>query len=838
MGTLLQDLRYGLRMLAKNPGFTAVAVLTLALGIGANTAIFTLVNGILLKSLPVQKPDELVLLGHGLDRGVVGEAQRGSWELFSYAFYEHLHDHNRVFQDMCAFQSFEVGLSVRIGNTSSSAPGKLVSGNYFSVLGVRPLLGRLLTSADDTAGATPAAVISYRFWSKQFSQDASVLGKTVDVNGTAFTIIGVTPPGFFGETLQTDPPDMWLPLATQPQVSQQESLLTPQGPYWLDIMGRLKPGATLKQAQANVSALQRGFLDEEVRTQVSAERWREIQNSFIVLTPGGKGLSELRESFTKPLYILFAAVGLVLLIACANVANLLMARATARQREVSVRHALGASRSRLVRQFLTESILLALCGGAAGLLFADWGTTALVARVANGADYVPLSVSPDSRVLGFTLGVCVLTGILFGLAPALRASHVDLTPALKESVRTAVGSGGRWSLSNLLVVTQVAISLFLLIGAGLLVRALKALENQDWGFVREKVLVVSIDPKRAAYKPEQLAALYQQLLDRANALPGVRSASLALYSWLSDMEVIQRITVPGYTPSADERTSVQVNLAGPRYFETEGMTLLLGREFGAQDTEGAPHVAVVNETLVRRFYFGQNPIGKTLRFQTLFNGGDVEVVGVVKNARYNSPGDHATEMVFLPVLQAASAVAKVGAYVGDLELRTAGNPTSVAGEVRAAIAGIDKSLPVDKVTTLSELVDRSLNQVALITGLSSLFGVLAMLLACVGLYGVMSYAVARRTNEIGIRMALGARRSDVMGLVVGHGIKLILAGVGIGIAAALPLARFLASLPFGVKPTDPLTFFVVSLVLAAVALLASYIPARRATKVDPMVALR
>src|SRR5438876_1718818 len=495
MGTLLQDLRYGLRMLAKNPGFTAVAVLTLALGIGANTAIFTLVNGILLKSLPVQKPDELVLLGHGLDQGVVGEAQRGSWELFSYAFYQHLHEHNRVFQDVCAFQSFEVGLSVRFGDTTSSAPGKLVSGNYFSVLGVRPLLGRLLTPEDDTAGATPAAVISYRFWSKQPSQDSTVLGKTVDVNGTAFTVIGVTPPGFFGETLQTDPPDMWLPLTTQPQVSQQESLLTPQGPYWLGIIGRLKPEATFKQAQANVSALLRAFLDERVRSQVSVERWREIQNAFVVLAPGGKGLSELREGLTKPLYILLAAVGFVLLIACANVANLLMARATARQREVSVRHALGASRSRLVRQFLTESILLALCGGAAGQLFADWGTTTLVTRVANGADYVPLSASPDSRVLGFTLGVCVLTGILFGLAPALRVIRGNVTLTLKENVRTAFGGGGRWSLSSLIVVSQVAVSLFLLIGAGLLVRALRALENQDWRFAHEKVLVVNIDPK-------------------------------------------------------------------------------------------------------------------------------------------------------------------------------------------------------------------------------------------------------------------------------------------------------------------------------------------------------
>ena len=834
----LQDLRYGLRQLRRNPGFTAVAVITLALGIGANTAIFTLVNALLLKSLPVERPNELVLLGHGLDRGVVGEAQRGSWELFSYAFYEQLRDHNRVFQDVCAFQSFEEGESVKAGNTVTSAPGRLVSGNYFSVLGVRPLLGRMLTLGDDTAGAAPAVVISARFWTKQFSQDAAVLGKTVSVNGTAFTIVGVTPPEFFGETLQSDPPDLWLPLAAQPQVMQQESLLTPQGPYWLDIMGRLKPHATLKQAQANVSALQRGFLDEEVRSQVSAQRWREIENSFIVLTSGGKGLSELRESFTTPLYILLAAVGLILLIACANVANLLMARATARQREVSVRLALGASRWRLIRQLLTESVLLAMCGGAAGLLFARWGTIALVTRVANGADYVPLTVSPDSRVLGFILGVCLLTGILFGLAPALSASRGDLTPALKESFRSPVGTGGRWGMSNLLVVFQVAVSLFLLIGAGLLVRALRTLENQDWGFAREKVLLVSLDPKRAGYKPEQLAALYQQLLDHVNALPGVRSASLALYTWLSDMEVQQRVTVPGYTPQPGERTSVQVNLAGPRYFETEGMTLLLGREFGALDTGSSPHVAVVNEALVRRFYFGQNPIGKTLHFQTIFKGGDIEVVGVVKNAKYNSPGDNSTEMVFLPVFQASQEVAQIGAYAGDLEVRTAGNPTSVTGEVRAAVAGIDKNLPVDKVVTLNEMVDRSLNQVSLIAGLSSLFGVLAMVLACVGLYGVMSYAVARRTNEIGIRVALGARRSDVLRLVVGHGLKLTIAGVVIGIVAALPLARLLASLLYGVKPADPLTFVVVSLVLTAVALIASYIPARRATKVDPIVALR
>jgi predicted permease len=836
---LFRDLRYGLRMLAKNPGFTAVAVITLALGIGANTAIFTLVNALLLRSLPVQKPDELVLLGHGLDRGLVGEPQRGSWELFSYTFYQQLREDNRVFQGVCAFGSFQHELSVRVGNTATSIPGKLVSGNYFSVLGVHPLLGRVLAPEDDSARAAPAAVISYHFWSKQFSQDASILGKAVDVNGVAFTIVGVTPPGFFGETLQSDPPDLWLPLATQPQVMQQESLLTPQGPYWLSILGRLKAHTTLQQAQANVSALLRGFLDEEVRRQVSAERWRELKDCLIVLTPGGKGLSELRENLTTPLYILLAAVGFILLIACANVANLLMARATVRQREVSVRLALGASRSRLVRQFLTESLLLAMCGGAAGLLFARWGTIALVTRVANGAHYVPISITPDSRVLGFTLGVCLLTGILFGLAPALRVSRSDLTPVQKESVRTLAGTRARSNLSNLLVVLQVAVSLFLLVGAGLLVRTLRELENQDWGFAREKVLVVSIDPKRAGYKPEQLTALYQQLLDRFNALPGVRSASLALYGWLSDMEVVLRITVPGYTPQPDERTSVQVNLAGPRYFETEGMTLLLGREFDARDREGSPHVAVVNEALVRRFYFGQNPIGKTLHFQTLFKGGDIEVVGVVKNAKYNDPRDNATEMVFLPVFQVSKDLAaQPGAYVGDLEVRTAGNPTSVAGEVRAAIEGIDKNLPVDRVTTLNEVVERSLNQVTLIAGVSSLFGVLAMLLACVGLYGVMSHAVARRTNEIGIRMALGARRSDVLGLVVGRGFKLTLAGVALGIAAAFPLARFLASLPIGVKPADPLTFFVVSLILTVVALIASYIPARRATKVDPMVALR
>jgi predicted permease len=388
------------------------------------------------------------------------------------------------------------------------------------------------------------------------------------------------------------------------------------------------------------------------------------------------------------------------------------------------------------------------------------------------------------------------------------------------------------------VVSEVTVCLFLLIGAGLLVRALQALENQDWGFAREHVLVVNIDPKRAGYKPEQLSFLYHPLLDRVNALPGVRSASLALYSWLSDTEVIQGITVPGYMPQPGERTSVQVNLVGPRYFETEGMTLLLGREFSDRDTESATRAAVVNEALARHFYSGRNPIGKTLHFQALFQGGDIEVIGVVKNARYNGPGDHATEMVFLPVFQASQQVAQMGGYVGDLEVRTSGNPTSMAAEVREAIAGIDKNLPIDRVTTLKEVVDRSLNEVMLIAGLSSLFGVLAMVLACVGLYGVMSYAVVRRTNEIGIRMALGAQRSEVLRLVVWQGLRLTLTGVAAGVASAIPLARILASLPIGVKPADPVTFVAVSGALTAVALLASYIPARRATTLDPMVALR
>jgi len=838
LADLGRDLRYALRMLARNPGFTAVAVLTLALGIGANTAIFTLVNALLLRSLPVQNPNDLLVLGHGMDRGIVGEAQRGSWELFSYSFYQQLRDHNQAFQDVCAFQSYEENLNVRLGNMAGNVPGKLVSGNYFSVMGVRPLLGRMITSEDDRAGAAPVAVISDRYWSMNFSRDPSVVGKAVDVNGTAYTIVGVTPPGFFGETLQANPPGMWLPLVTQPQVMRQESMLTPQGPYWLGIIGRLKPAVTINQAQTNVTSLLRGFLDEEVRGRVSAKRWGEIRNASIILTPGGKGLSELRENFSKPLYLLLAAVGFILLIACANVANLLMARASARQREVSVRLALGASRPRLVRQFLTENMLLAALGGAAGLVFATWWTTALVKRVANGSEFIPLSISPDSRVLGFTLAICILTGILFGLAPALRSGRSDLMPTLRESVRTAMGVGGRWNVSNLLVVFQVAVSMFLLIGAGLLVRALRALQNQDWGFGGGNVLLVNFDPKRAGYQPAQLPALYRQVLDQVNALPSVRSASLALYSWLSDTKVLQKVAVPGYASQVGERTTVQVNLVGPRYFETEGMTLLVGREFGDRDAEGSPRVAIVNEAVMRRFYFGNNPMGKTLRLERLFNGGDIEVVGVVKNARYNNPGDHATEMVFLPVLQASSAVAQFGAYAGDLEVRSAGNPTSVAGEIRTAIAGIDQNLPVGKVTTLTELEDRSLNEVSLVAGLSGLFGMLALLLASVGLYGVMSYAVARRTNEIGIRMALGARRIEVLRMVMRQGFVLTLAGVAIGIVAAIPLARILKSMAFGVRSNDALTFIVVPLILMAVALLACYIPARRATRVDPMVALR
>jgi predicted permease len=837
MGTLLQDLKYGVRMLAKNPGYAAVVVLCLALGIGANTAIFTLINAVMLKSLPVEKPDELVLFGEGRMAGtsvIDGIPSPGPWELVSYPLYKEYRDDNQVFQGVCAFQSNEARLNLRIGGTGAPEEpvfGKVVSGNYFSVLGVKAAAGRTLTSEDDAlAGAHPVAVISYGYWQRRFSRDPSVVGSVIDISGIPFTIVGITAPGFFGETLESNPADIWAPITMESQVLLEPSRLDSRGNFWLHVIGRLKPGVTSQQAQAAVTTHFQQYLLQMAGSSVTSDDRRDLAGIRIDLTPGGKGVSQLRRRYSEPLKILMVLVGLVLLIACANVANLLLARATARQKEISLRCALGASRSRMIRQMLTESIVLAILGGLVGLLLAGWGTSLLVYLVSRGS-YIPLSISPDARILGFTLLVSLLTGMLFGLAPAVRAARTDLSTTLKEGARSVVGHGTRFSLTKGLVIVQVALCLLMLVGGGLFVRTLQKLESQDLGFNRENVLLVGISPRMAGYKPEQLPSLYRQILERVGSIPGVKSTSLALYGLVSGSARRETISVQGYTPKPREETDAQMNIVGPGYIETAGMTLLAGRGIEVQDTETSAKVAVINEALAHYYFGNQNPVGKRLAIGEAKHAADFGVVGVVKDAKYTRLREASPPMLFIPVFQNPD-------YMNDLQVRTIGDPTSVAADVRKTLNDIDSKLNPRRVITLSQQVDDALSQERLVAQLSTAFGGLALLLACVGLYGVMAYAVTRRTNEIGIRMALGAGAGNVLWMVLRETLLLVGVGLAIGIPAALASTRLIASQLFDLSPYDPLTLSVSSLLLIAVAALAGFIPARRASRVDPMVALR
>jgi predicted permease len=826
-------------MLTKNPGFTAVAVLTLALGIGANTAIFTLIDVVMLRALPVEKPEQLALFGEGLRRGFVGLGSGQHYDIFSYPLYEHLRENNPSFEGIAAFRTELDRLTVRPQGAGESGPaqlawGRLVSGNYFSVLGVQAVLGRVLGPEDARVEAPPAAVISHAYWGRRFNNDPSIIGRVLNVNGILLTVAGVTPPEFFGESVETPLADFWLPVTLQPRLMPDRGSVL-RDPYvnWLNLFGRLEPGVSLRKAQAGVDVAFRQFLTERAGAHPSSEAQRDIQRSYIKLSPGGRGVSNLRSLYSRPLDILMAVVALVLLIACANVANVLLSRAVARQKEISMRRAVGASRGRLVRQLLTESVLLGLLGGAVAVLFSAWGVDILVSMVAGGTSSLALNVTPDARVLDFTLAVSLLTGILFGLAPALRATGVNLAHSLKSGT-LGTSPGARWNLPKTLVVSQVAVSLLLLVCAGLLVRTLRNLAKQDFGFAPEHVLEVGIDPRLAGYKQEQLNPLYQALLQRVNALPGVRQASLSLYSPMSGDGWGGQISVQGYFPPAKEAADCQWDWVGPNYAETEGMTLLLGRDLGPGDTKGAPQVAVVNESFVRRYLANQNPIGRRFSMDVPAKTYEIEIVGVVKNSKFNDPREGYDPLAFLPLAQAEGPAS----YAAYLEIRTTTDTTAMAGSVRRGIQELDKNLPVTSIGTLSEQVSERLDKEYLIARLSSFFGLLALALACVGLYGLLAYRVARRTNEIGIRMALGADQRQVLWMVLRESLALVGVGVAIGLATAFAATRLISSQLYGVKATDPATIAAATMALAAVAVLAGYIPARRATKVDPMVALR
>lgn len=840
MNALLQDIRYGLRMLLKVPGFTAVAVLTLALGIGANTAIFSLINAVLLKSLPVKNPQQLVLFQWDDNKWAPQFGQTG-WDSkysFSYPTFEDLRTQSNTLSS--AFAWVPLGFSnenitVGINGEPTLANAVMVTGEYFSGLGVSPLLGRGIAEADENPGAPRVAVISYAYWSRRFGRDRSIVGRNITLNGIPFTIVGVTPLAFYGVQIGTSP-DIWLPFddkanmrpwSTQPGGGAAASVYTARNWLCINVIGRLKDGVTRAQAQSSLDTLFHHI--------VTANWHPDNDNKVphLTLTPATQGLPQLQEGTSQPLYILMAAVGLVLLIACANVATLLLARATARKKEISVRLAIGASRSRLIRQLLTESVLMSVLGGLLGLVFAYWGTHALVALMSTSSSPLILDAGADTKVLLFTFAASVLTGILFGLAPAFRITRIELASAMKDTAANVSDARDKHRLGKSLIVAQVAASLVLMIGAGLFVRTLVNFEKRDYGFNQQSLLSFALDPTRAGYHDARLISLYSQLLDRVQALPGIKAATLMQYAPFFGVSNNNDTSIEG-----EGNKSISFNVrsqsVGPDFFSTMGIPIIAGRAISRTDTAASPKVAVVDETFAKKFFPGQNPVGRHFSHGDKFDPMDsTEIIGVAKPAELTDPHSNLRPKAYY-------AYAQDTKYLDMMffEVRAQGLPSAIISELRDAVRQADPQLPMMNLETQTEETSDALSQEALFARLTTVFGLLALLLAMIGLYGTMAYSVTRKTHEIGIRMALGANPGNVLAMVVRQGILLALIGVAIGIVAALGVTRLVSSMIFGVTPYDPLTFLVVAAVLVAVAFLACFIPARRAMRVDPMVALR
>src|SRR5690348_2773628 len=839
MSAIIQDLKYGLRQLRRNPGYTAVAILTLALGIGANTAIFTLVDAIMLKSLPVVNPKELYRVGTA-NNCCVNAGLQDNWDLYSNSLYTQLRDHTPEFSQMAAFQAALSNLSVRRRGASGPAEpyqGEFVSGNYFSMFGISAYAGRAITPSDDQPNAPPVAVMNYRTWQTHFGSDTSVVGSTFVVNMVAYTVVGITPPGFFGDTLRSDPPDFWLPLATEPVLNGQNSILKNPGLHWLHVIGRLKPGARPAAVQSEVTTELQRWLGAQ--PDLTAYERTQLGKQRIVIGPGGEGVASMQDQAHDALRLLMIIAGLVLLIACANIANLLMARGASKRFETAVRVALGAPRRRLVRQILTESVLLAVMGGIAGLLVAYLGTRTLLLIAFRGAHYVPINATPSLAVLGFAFLLSLITGVVFGAAPAWITTHSDPAEALRGAGRS---TRDRSSLPRKsLVVIQVALSVVLLIGAGLLTKSLRNLEDQNFGFEPQGRLIVRVNPALAGYKPDHLHGLYQQLDQQLSAIPGVISASYSIYSPMRGDNWGYSFHILGRPP--EERDGASFDCVGPHYFETIGTHLVRGRLIGEQDTAASPRVAVVNQAFVKKFFPKQDPIGQHFGMGDPNHAGDMEIVGIVQDAKYQSAHEPPYPTFFMPFFQMTNDpklefLRVATAYIGDIELHVAGQPENLEQAVRRTLANINPNLTILDMMSLSRQLELNFNQENLIVWLTELFGLLALVLACVGLYGVTSYSVARRTSEIGLRMALGADRRNVLGLVLRGAMLHLAIGLAVGIPLALAGGRLVSTMLYGVKSYDVWILLIAAVVLSACAFVAAYFPARRAAKVDPLVALR
>jgi predicted permease len=826
MDDLTQDLRYAVRLLGRNPAFTAVVALTLALGIGANTAIFTLMDQILLRPLPVRAPGELVLIeGPGADSG-----RREGRDTLSYPMYRDFRDHGgEVLQGVVA--RAPVALSAAQGGRTERVRGELVSGNYFEELGVGAAAGRVIGPDDDRdPGGHPVVVLGHGYWTRRFGADPSVVGRALNVNGHPLTVVGVAQRGFHGVEVGQSA-DVFVPVAMKAPMTPTLDDLQNRRSKWVHVLARLRPGVTREGAKAKLDVLYAGILQEEIKTiETSNELFkRRFLAKRLELRPAARGLSPLRAQVTTPLLVLMGMVGLVLLIACANVANLLMARATGRQKELAIRLTLGASRGRIVRQLLAESLVLSLLGGALGVALAVWVSDVLVRALPVPGVAQSLATTPDLRVGLFTLGVSLLTGLLFGLVPALSLSRPAMA-TIKEEAGTVVG-GGSARLRKGLVVAQVALSLLLLVGAGLFARSLLNLRQLDPGFVADRLLTFSVDPALNGYPQPAVREFFASARQRIAALPGVRAVSGAVNPIMTDSRWDSTVRVEGYRAKEGEDMNPMVNWVGPSFFSTLGVQVLAGREFRESDTLDAPRVAVVNETFARYFFGDQSPVGRRFGF-----GRDekveIEIVGLVRDGRELTLRAPIPRTVYVPYMQEED-LSQLTFYA-----RTDLPEEAVVAGVRHALQGLDPQLPLYDLRTMRATIGESLFVERMVALLSAAFGFLATLLAAVGLYGVMTYTVARRTREIGIRMALGAPARRVLAMVLREVALLAAVGIAMGLPAAWALARVLRAQLFGLSPHDPLTAAAAVLLLAAVTLAAGFLPARRATRVDPLVALR
>jgi predicted permease len=845
LDTVLRDLKYTFRMLARTPGFTAVAVLTLALGIGANTAIFTLLDQVLLRLLPVKDPQQLVLLT------MKGRHYGSNWggNAISHPMFRDFREHNLAFSDM--FCRFPTSASLSFGQQAERVSVELVSGTYFSTLGVVPALGRILTPADDVIpSGHPYVVLNYSFWKTRFSSDPQIVGKTLNLNNYKMTVVGVAQAGFDGVELGFSP-KIFVPvmMAAQMLVGNPVDMLTERRNRWVNAFGRLKPGVSQQQAKAALQPFMHSMLEMEVQQPAFAHASKYDRDEFlkcwIDVLPGSQGRSYTRRQLTTPLWVLMATTGVVLLIACANLANLLLVRGSSRVKEIAVRLAMGATRPRIISQLLIESLSLSALGGLTGLAVAFWADRALMKiYLPSDSGGMNISSAPDLRILLFNLAVTVLTGVIFGLVPALQTTKPNLAGTLKDQGGAVVGGSGHHRLRKGLVVAQVTLSLLLLVGAGLFVRSLANLRNLGPGFSPERLIGFQIDPSLNGYTPERLKVFYPQLSDALASIPGVQSVGLASMRILEDNEWDSSMSVEGFTPAKpDEHAEPYMNSISPNYFATLGVPIVAGRDFRINDNRDIKHgpevwnwsptTVMINEKFAKKYFPGRNPIGLHLGYGT--DPGtptDMEVIGVVKDFKYTNLRDEIPAQAFVPYL-ADRFLTGMTVFV-----RTTADPNQLMSALRLKVRDMDPNLPVYAMRTTEVQIDNSLSTERMIASLSAVFGFLATLLAVIGLYGVMAYAVAQRTREVGIRMALGAARGNVIWLVMREVLLLVAIGVVAGVTASLALTRVVQSQLFGLTPHDPLTLGLATAALALVACAAGYVPALRASRLDPMAALR